>query len=201
VRGPAIVPGLPILEAGIRRIAVAAGMHPDRVAVVAQAGAVHLLQVGRVADGRGRLRTGGGRRAADDDHAGTRGLDGPVGGGQQAHIARRVQRLIAPLVMQVLFIPHFDGLHAAAIAPCKLTDEAGVGVRVRGRPFDTEIGACRSRPLGRLDDAGKNLDAVAVERADDIVRPVALARPAALEILPRQLELHPAKAQPLDAIH
>ena len=128
-----------------------------------QPGAVHLLQVGCVADGRRRGRSGGGRRTADDDHAGARGLDGPVGGSQEADVASGIQLLAAPLVPQVLFVPYLDRLHAAAVARRELADKAGVGAGIGRRALDCKIGVARRCPVRRFDDAGQDLQPVAVQ--------------------------------------
>ena len=90
VRRPAIVPGLPVLQAHVGRIAVAAGMDADRVAVVLQARPVHLLQVGRVPDrAAGRVAPVGVGAPLTTIMLGQAALIAPIGRAQQSDVSAR----------------------------------------------------------------------------------------------------------------
>ena len=82
---------------------------------------------------------------------GARGLDGPVGGGQETDVASGIQLLAAPLV------PRFCSFHTSiactrpAIARrCKFADKAGVGARIGRSGFNGEDRVARAGQFGAL---------------------------------------------------
>ena len=91
-------------------------MCADGVGVVPEPGLVHQLQIGEIVHSHGGGAPVGRQRAADDNRARAGPLDRAVGRRQQPHVAGRIQRFVAPLIVQVLFVPDLDGLDAAAIA-------------------------------------------------------------------------------------
>jgi len=118
------------------------------------------------------------------------------------HIAARIQRLVAPLVVQVLLVPDLVGLDAAFVALGHGRQEVGKVLRVGRRPFHAEIGIARPGPLGRLDHAEENLDTsrVATFHQPVYFPPVVLAF-GRLKHLPLDLLLDPAETQLPDGVN
>ena len=85
------------------------------------------VQVEIVPDGDDAIVIAGGRHGAADD-IGLRilALDSPVSQLEQLHVAGCAQRLVAPLVMQVLFVPDLIGPNPAFVAGGHGTDKVGI---------------------------------------------------------------------------
>jgi len=172
-------------------------MDAERVHAVPAAGLVHAAEIGDVVDGGDAVVHAGWREpAGHDDHAAVLRLDGPVCRAQHSHIARSVQRLPAPFVHKVLFIPDLDARDPTAVARRHGASEIGQVLRIGWRTLERAIGVARARPVRCLADGDKKAQAPSLHRVHQAVQvvPHVLPLAGALELLPGYLNLHPAEA-------
>ena len=122
-------------------------MRTHGIQIVIGARLEHLLQIGEIVYGQAAVVAGGRQSATNHGHAGASAFDGIISRGQQIYIFTGVERFVAPFIVQILFVPHFNSFErAVAIFTRHGAHKVGIGARVSGWTAHVIIKAPFARP-------------------------------------------------------
>ena len=149
-----------------------------------------------------RLTQGDGQRRRQNVHVGIRFLGSKVRHPQHLGVGDRINRLLAPLGIDVGLIPDLNVLHPVAKVFDKLVHKVPIVFKIGGWGFGT--GFCGAGPRGRTIQAGDDDQVLAAQKVHDLVelgpttfpadRIDKLALAQRLNLGPGELLLGPAQA-------